>query len=254
MLRIDNREFSSHIVTQRLLRVSPGVRIFRSSFAGPASFEQNTRIGPDVKMGRYCSTGENVILIRADIGSFCAFGNGTAVNPFNHPIDWLSTHDFQYRADSYAWMDEYKDMERLERTPDMMPRVTIGNDVWVGHGAVITGGVTVSDGAVVAAGAVVTKDVLPYEIVGGVPAKVIRRRFSDRIVKRLLALKWWHRPLWQLSGLPFRDVEKCLDILEQRAAPTSFMCPECGGEGYAWGMRCLVCHTQDTEYVECAGC
>jgi tetrahydrodipicolinate N-succinyltransferase len=90
----------------------------------------------------------------------------------------------------------------------------MGNDIWIGANATVLGGVTVGDGAVIAAGAVVTKDVPPYAIVVGTPATVKRLRYSDNIVERLLRAKWWELELADLSGLPFRDVERCLDAIE----------------------------------------
>ena len=96
----------------------------------------------------------------------------------------------------------------------MLQHVTIGNDVWTGHNVNIMSGVNVGDGAVIAAGAVVTKDVPPYAIVAGVPATIKRFRFSDKIVERLLRSKWWELELSQLSGLPFNDVERCLEAIE----------------------------------------
>ncbi len=78
--------------------------------------------------------------------------------------------------------------------------IVIGNDVWIGYEAVILSGVTIGDGAIIGARAVVTKDVPPYTIVGGVPARPIRRRFPDEAVEALLALKWWNWPLKRLSA------------------------------------------------------
>ncbi len=118
------------------------------------------------------------------------------------------------------WVDEYNDFVRLERTPDMFKHVTIGNDVWTGHNVNVMAGVNVGDGAVIAAGSVVTKDVPPYAIVGGVPATVIRYRFGERTIERLLRLKWWELELSQLSGLPFRDVDRCLDLIEEIKSKT----------------------------------
>ena len=93
-------------------------------------------------------------------------------------------------------------------------RATIGNDVWTGHNVNILADVTIGDGAVVAAGSVVTKDVPPYAIAAGVPAVLKGFRFADSVIERLLKLKWWDLELSQLSGSPFRDIERCMDLIE----------------------------------------
>jgi tetrahydrodipicolinate N-succinyltransferase len=104
---------------------------------------------------------------------------------------------------------------RLDRTPDMYPRVSVGNDVWTGHNVNIMAGVNVGDGAVIAAGSIVTKDVPPYAIVAGVPATIKRFRFPEQTVERLLRVRWWDLDLADLSGLPFRDIDRCLDMIEE---------------------------------------
>ena len=96
----------------------------------------------------------------------------------------------------------------------MFCSATIGNDVWTGHNVNIMSGVNVGDGAVIGAGSIVTKDVPPYAIVAGVPATIRRYRFSEGIIARLLRAKWWELELADLGGLPFRDVERCLDTIE----------------------------------------
>jgi acetyltransferase-like isoleucine patch superfamily enzyme len=196
------------------IRLGSGARIFRSTIEGPLYLSKNTQLGPDVVAGKFTGLNESCFLARGTIGAYCAIGARSSFNPFNHPTDWLSNHEFQYHAKAYDWVEEYRDFVRLERSPDMFQKVTIGNDVWAGHHVNVMGGVTVGDGAVIAAGAVVTRDVPPYAVVAGVPAVIKRFRFNDAIIARLLRAQWWELDLCDLSGLPFRDIERCLDMIE----------------------------------------
>jgi acetyltransferase-like isoleucine patch superfamily enzyme len=201
-----------------VMKINPGTRIIESVIRGPFYSNRNTQIGPDADIGAWSGTNESVFIARAVVGRFCAIGARTAINPFNHPADWLSIHEFQYHPRSFDWVPEWNEFERLERTPDMFERVTIGNDVWTGHNVNVLPGVNVGDGAIIGAGSVVTKDVPPFAIVAGAPARVKRLRFSEKLVERLLRVRWWDLELKELSGLPFRDVERCLDIIEERRA------------------------------------
>jgi acetyltransferase-like isoleucine patch superfamily enzyme len=198
-----------------LIRILPGAKIIRSKVLGPLYLSRYTQLGPDVTVGKYSGMNEHGFIARATMGAFCAIGARTAINPFNHPTDWLSIHEFQYHPNSYDWVDEYKSMDRLSRTSDMFKQVSIGNDVWTGHNVNIMSGINVGDGAVIAAGAVVTKDVPPYAVVAGVPATIKRYRFSEKIIERLLRCRWWDLELAELSGLPFDDIERCLDAIER---------------------------------------
>jgi acetyltransferase-like isoleucine patch superfamily enzyme len=197
-----------------IMRLNPGARVIKSTIRGPLFLNKNSQVGPDVTAGKYFGMNENCFIARATIGAYCAIGARTAINPFNHPSSWLSIHEFQYHPKSFDWVDEYNDFARLERTPDMFAHVEIGNDVWTGHNVNVMAGVSVSDGAIIAAGSVVTKDVAPFAIVAGVPATVKRYRFPERTIERLQRLKWWDLELSDLSGLPFRDVDRCLDMIE----------------------------------------
>jgi acetyltransferase-like isoleucine patch superfamily enzyme len=197
------------------MRLNPGARIFRSMICGPLYLNRNSQVGPDVIAGKYFGMNESCYIARGTIGAYCAIGARTSINPFSHPIDWLSTNEFQYHPSSFDWVEEYRDFERLPRTPDMYRNVTVGNDVWTGHHVHIMGGVTVGDGAVIAAGSVVTRDLPPYAIAAGVPATVKRLRFAEATIERLLKLKWWDLELSELSGLPFRDIERCIDLIEK---------------------------------------
>lgn len=164
------------------------------------------------KLGRYADIGERVILrevtvgdftylernsegIYAEIGKFCSIASNVRINALEHPMERLMTHKVSYRPNEYF---RYLGVDSAFRERRQAKRVTIGNDVWIGHGAVITPGVNIGHGAVIGANAVVTKDVAPYRIVGGVPARIIRKRFDDAIVDRLLALCWWDWPVEKL--------------------------------------------------------
>ena len=94
-------------------------------------------------------------------------------------------------------------------------KVTIGNDVWIGIKATIMPNITIGDGAVIGANAVVTKDVPPYAVVVGVPAKIIKYRFDEEIIKDLLELKWWNYSESFIKTLPFEDVRECIKLLRK---------------------------------------
>ncbi|MGU3398199.1 DapH/DapD/GlmU-related protein [Brucellaceae bacterium D45D] len=165
-----------------------------------------------VKLGRYAEIGERVILrevtvgdfsyferngegIYAQIGKFCSIAANVRINALEHPMERLTTHKISYRPNEYF---RYLGVDADFRSRRQQNKVIIGHDVWIGHGAVITPGVTIGHGAVIGANAVVTKDVAPYCIVGGVPAHLIRKRFDDAIIERLLALCWWDWPVEKL--------------------------------------------------------
>jgi acetyltransferase-like isoleucine patch superfamily enzyme len=197
-----------------ILRLCAGARIFKSTVRGPLFLNRNSQLGPEATIGKYSGMNEDCFAARCMIGAFCAIGARTAINPFNHPSDWLSIHEFQYHPAAYDWVDEYNSLQRLARSPDMFSPVSVGNDVWMGHNVNVLPGVSVGDGAIIAAGSAVTRDVPPYAIVAGAPAAIKRYRFADATIERLLRLKWWELELSDLSGLPFRDIERCLDMIE----------------------------------------
>jgi acetyltransferase-like isoleucine patch superfamily enzyme len=213
--RFENTTTEPAFFWDGIVKLNPGARIIKSRLRGPAYLNRNTQVGPDAVIGKYFGMNESCFVARATVGAYCAFGARTSINPFNHPTDWLSINEFQYHPNSFDWVAEYREIKRLERTSDMFKQVSIGNDVWSGHNVNVMPGVNVGDGAVLAAGSVVTKDVPAYAIVAGVPATVKRLRFKENTIERLLRVKWWDLELSELSGLPFRDVERCLSALEE---------------------------------------
>ncbi len=127
---------------------------------------------------------------RLKIGKFCSIACGAKFlfNAANHAMGSLSTYPFPIFFEEWGLHTE---PEAIAGAWDNKGDIVIGNDVWIGYEAAVLAGVTIGDGAVVAARAVVTKDVPPYTIVGGVPARPIRRRFRDEVVTELLRLRWW---------------------------------------------------------------
>lgn len=125
------------------------------------------------------------------IGKFCSIACGAKflLTSANHTMRSLSTYPFPIFFEEWGLKKEH-----VTAAWDKKGDIVIGNDVWIGYEAVIMAGVTVGDGAIIGTRAVVTKDVPPYTIIGGIPAKVIRRRFSDDEIARLLELKWWDWP------------------------------------------------------------
>jgi acetyltransferase-like isoleucine patch superfamily enzyme len=139
--------------------------------------------GTRLKIGKFCSIAENVTI----------FLGG------NHKTEWVTTYPFP------ALYVQFPEASHIPGYPATKGGVEIGNDVWIGYSAMILSGVKIADGAVIAAGAVVTRDVGPYEIWGGNPAKLIKKRFSDTTINRLLLEKWWD---W-----PIEEIRKRMDYL-----------------------------------------
>ncbi|MGI4719098.1 MAG: CatB-related O-acetyltransferase [Janthinobacterium lividum] len=177
------------------------------------SIMSNVTIGAYTYFGQGCRIGT---LER--IGRFCSIAPDVSIGLGNHPTDYLSTHPLFFRSASMfsAWNPPRMG---IERTPEVVKRApVIGNDVWIGTRAVIARGVTIGDGAIIGAGSIVMKDVPPYAIVAGTPAKLLRYRFPQEQVEALMALQWWNHPLDIMTGLPVDDMDACLPLLRERIA------------------------------------
>ena len=153
------------------------------------------------KVGKYTRIKPGCVLKNVIIGNYCSFANDVMIGLGQHPTKFLSTNSIFYKRGITGKFARHIDFEEEKTT-------YVGNDVWIGNGAVIMDGVHIGDGAIVGSRAVVTKDVPPYAIVGGIPAKIIKYRFSEEIIHAIENTKWWN-----LSDC---EIEKILPIFTQR--------------------------------------
>ncbi len=194
--------------------IDPSARVAECRLGRYTEIGARTRLTETI-LDDYSYIGQDGEVIYTTIGKFCSIAASVRINPGNHPMERASQAHFTYRAKSY-WPEEADEptfFDRRRASP-----VAIGHDVWIGHGVVVLPGRTIGTGAVVGAGAIVTRDVEPYTIVVGNPARPVRRRFPDAVAARLERLAWWdwdherlRRALPDFRGLP---IEAFLDRYE----------------------------------------
>ena len=129
------------------------------------------------------------------IGKFCSFAEPKILLGGEHRIDWITTYPFSYRKFNKL----FPEAKEIKGHPKTKGDVVIGNDVWIGSEVMILSGVKIGDGAVIGAKSLVIHDVLPYTIVGGNPAKLIKKRFDNKTIEKLLKIKWWNWPIEKIK-------------------------------------------------------
>lgn len=170
--------------------VHPSAKVVASTLGRFTEIEARSSVS-EATLGDYSYVMQDCMIWAARIGKFANIAAAVRINATNHPTWRATLHHFTYRAGDYfeGATDEAEFFAwRRENA------VTIGHDVWIGHGATVLPGVSVGNGAVIGAGAVVSRDVAPYTIVGGVPARLIRERFALDLAERFERLAWWDWP------------------------------------------------------------
>lgn len=210
LLEMEKRR-KNYVFRKDKIRFSCGCTIVdsqlgKNTFLGENAFFHNSVLGDMSYIG------PNSRISNTRIGKFCSIAPNVEIVLGKHPVNMVSTHPAFYSThkpfktfSDKIYYDEYD-------------KVAIGNDVWIGEGVLIPGGVTIGNGAVVAARAVVSKDVAPYSIVGGIPAKHIKYRFDEETIHKLESSKWWD---WDIEALErefknFQDIDGFLKFLEER--------------------------------------
>ncbi len=174
--------------------IHPSAEVRDSTLGAYTEVGARTKVA-EVVMGDYSYVVNDSQIIYAELGRFCSIAAQTRINPGNHPLERVALSHFTYRSSAYGLGEDDAALFAWRRAS----KVTLGHDVWIGHGAIVLPGVTLGTGAAIGAGAIVTKDVPPFAIVVGNPGRVLRYRFPPEIQAALLRIEWWHWPHALLS-------------------------------------------------------
>lgn len=177
---------------------------FTAYWDSKTRFTKSTALGKSVRcynvnIGRYSSIRDRGKAMNAIIGNFSVVAKECEIGLGVHPTEYLTCHSIFYKNKPWGvhkdWVKPLVNIERITK---------IGNDVWIGAKSIIMDGVKIGDGAIIAAGSVVAKDVPPFAVVGGAPAKIIKYRFSPEVISRLEEVQWWN--------LPDEEITKVIDL------------------------------------------
>jgi len=202
----------------------PGLSTFTMR---PLSEVRNSWVDGNFELGMYSSVnrchlnkggGIAVSSYASDttFGPYAIAGSRVSIGGFEHPKDWLAVHSFQWGQASINWNISKAGQDALEKViKPIAEHTSIGPDCWIGNNATVLSGVNVGAGAIIGAGSVVTKDIEPYAICIGNPARVINFRFSEPIIESLLELKWWELEIDQIAKLELTDIEVAISQLRE---------------------------------------
>lgn len=199
-------------------KVWPSRKVYNVQCEGYNTISKNV-LASNVKLGYASGISRDSIIMNAKIGRYTALGPELKMGIGQHPTSkMVSIHPSFYslkKQYGFSYVNKQKMEEFKYADKENKYSVVIGNDVWIASNVTLLEGINIGDGAIIAAGAVVTKDVPPYAIVGGVPAKVIRYRFNEDIISYLLDLKWWEKEEEWINRHAeyFEDVNKLIEVI-----------------------------------------
>jgi virginiamycin A acetyltransferase len=204
------------------IRISPYTTIYGDFISeSPFSTEGSSIIG-NVSVGAFSYISIGCIMFHVDIGRYSSIGDHVHILT-NHPTSFLSTSPVFYKRQ----FSEPFVARQIAAYKNILEQTKIGNDVWIGSGVKLKTGIKIGDGSVIGAGSVVTKDVEPFSIVGGTPAKLIRMRFSIEIIERIKSLQWWKYNLlpYQLKWDNLDDTLSQLEHLKNSGELSAYVVP-----------------------------
>ena len=201
---------------KRGLNMAPKTRIKSLQFEAPGRIARGGFMHLSIGAWSYIQNDAHV-WGRLTIGRYCSIAENFVSCPPSHPTHYLSTSTSQYHRNQFGWwMPEDLPLVKKAVRPARKEQVAIGNDVWIGRDVILMQGVRIGDGAIIATGSIVTKDVPPYAVVAGMPARVIKMRFDRGLVRRMQEVAWWQYDRNDMRGVPFDDPRAALDEIERR--------------------------------------
>jgi acetyltransferase-like isoleucine patch superfamily enzyme len=215
MITLINREPIDVSHPAPFVRLGPFSKLLKCDVEGNTVLGENSCFNR-CRIGRYSGMGCFSYVADAVIGKFCTFASRVSVGAFNHPTDWLSVHEFQYRDIKDIYGDSILEGGVNLLNSGYERPTKIGNDVWIGDNASVARGISIGDGVIVGMSSVVTRDVPPYSIVVGNPGRVLRFRYPEAIVRELLEIRWWDMDLQSLKGVDFAHIERAVEELKKR--------------------------------------
>lgn len=201
----------SYIYAKILKKFLRGKAIYNSMLDATTKVNSGSSIY-NCEIGRYNNIGYDNELNNVEIGSFCSFSDHVFIGGDEHPLEWVSTSPVFESVKHSGPSKKFASFDVPE-----CKRTYIGNDVWIAHNVSVKAGVTIGTGAAIGTGAVVTRNIPPYAIVAGVPAKIIRYRFDENIIRELLETKWWELPDEKLQeiGKHIKEPLRFIELVKQ---------------------------------------